>query len=95
MKKYLLLILAVTGLFVLAPTQADAGFVFVGGPVYYGGSYWPAHYGPYWYGRSSGRPYGWHRQYWDWVIGMVVTGTVGTGIAGGAVIIGMAVGIIS
>jgi hypothetical protein len=61
MKRFLLLILAVAGIFCLVPTKADAGVaVAVGGPGYYGPYYGPAYY-PYWYGG-----WGWGRPYWGY-----------------------------
>ena len=54
MKRFLLLILAVAGLFCLVPSKADAGVAVAVAPAYYGG-YGPAYYPyPYWYGG------GWH-----------------------------------
>src|SRR5258708_26404215 len=57
MKRFLLLILAVAGLFCLVPTKADAGVTVAVGPGY-GPYYGPAYY-PYWYGGL-----GWRGPHW-------------------------------
>ena len=63
MKRFLLLILAVAGLFCLVSTKANAGVAVAVAPAYYGGAYYgPAYYPyPYWYGG-----WGWGRPYWGY-----------------------------
>ena len=61
MKRFLLLILALAGLFCLVPTKAEAGVSVAVAPAY-GGYYGPAYYPyPYWYGG-----WGWGRPYWGY-----------------------------